>query len=443
MSVRPYGNYKTSGIEWLVDLPSHWHARKVRWLCEIRKRIAGELGYDVLSITQQGIKVRDTESNDGQLSMDYSKYQFVEIGDFAMNHMDLLTGFVDISPFRGVTSPDYRVFAARDLDISHDRYLLYVFQMGYKSRIFFAYGQGSSQLGRWRFPTDQFKEFLLPLPPIDEQRAIVDFADRETAKIDELVNEQRRLIDTLKLKRRAIISDAVTGKTGDSISTKPSEIPWLGAIPTHWNVLPLKRDLAFVTSGSRGWAENYADEGDLFIRIANLTRETIGLDLSDIQRVAVTDSTEGSRTKIQADDVLFSITAYLGSVAVVPEMQETAYVSQHVALARLLHERFTSKWVGYVALSAVGQTWFQLQSYGGTKIQLSLDDVRNLPIPAPPINEQIAIVERLEAELLALEALRTDIERSIGLLQERRTALIFAAVTGQIDVRAQALGGAA
>jgi hypothetical protein len=114
MSFPRYPKYKDSGVEWLGQVPEHWEVQRVRWLCEIKKRIAGELGYEVLSITQQGVKVKDLESNEGQLSMDYSKYQLVEVGDFAMNHMDLLTGYVDISNVRGVTSPDYRVFSIRD-----------------------------------------------------------------------------------------------------------------------------------------------------------------------------------------------------------------------------------------------------------------------------------------------------------------------------------------
>ena len=183
MSFSKYPKYKDSGVEWLGDVPEHWKVRKVRWLCTIKKRIAGELGHDVLSITQQGIKVKNLEGNDGQLSMDYSKYQFVEIGDFAMNHMDLLTGYLDIASARGVTSPDYRVFSIRDTDACHDEYILSVFQMGYRNKIFYAYGQGSSQLGRWRLPTEQFNELPFPLPPQDEQRKIASFINRETAKM--------------------------------------------------------------------------------------------------------------------------------------------------------------------------------------------------------------------------------------------------------------------
>ena len=102
-------------------------------------------------------------------------------------------------------------------------------------------------------------------------------------------------------------------------SYKDSGVEWLGEVPEHWNVMPFKRDLIFLTSGSRGWADHYSEDGALFIRIGNLTRDSIRLDLSDIQRVSVPAGAEGERTKVQPGDVLFSITAYLGSVAVVPE----------------------------------------------------------------------------------------------------------------------------
>jgi type I restriction enzyme S subunit len=272
-------------------------------------------------------------------------------------------------------------------------------------------------------------------PPLPEQTQIAAFLDRETAKIDELVAEQRRLMELLKEKRQAVISHAVTKGLNPHAPMKPSGIEWLGEVPGHWDMVPLKRDLDFLTSGSRGWAENYSEDGELFIRITNLTRGSIGFDLSDIQRVTVPDGAEGSRTKVRPGDILFSITAYLGSVAVVPDALESAYVSQHVALARLRQLRLVPKWVGFVALSVVGQTWFETKSYGGTKIQLSLDDVRDLPIPVPPLDEQIQITIFLDSELVKFDILTTEAQRAIDLLQERRSALISAAVTGQIDVR--------
>ena len=162
MSLPRYPRYKDSGVEWLGEVPSDWDVRRIRFLFQIKKRIAGAEGYDVLSITQQGIKIKDLESNDGQLSMDYSKYQFVEVGDFAMNHMDLLTGYVDVSKFNGVTSPDYRVFSLRDQNVCNDRYFLYIFQNGYKQRIFYPFGQGPLNSGAGDYRQSNSKTLFCP-----------------------------------------------------------------------------------------------------------------------------------------------------------------------------------------------------------------------------------------------------------------------------------------
>jgi type I restriction enzyme S subunit len=202
---------KDSGVEWLGMVPQHWEVITGRRLFEIKKRIAGELGYIVLSITQKGIKQKDIESNDGQLSMDYSKYQLVEVGDFAMNHMDLLTGYVDISKVKGVTSPDYRVFSLRSSSYIPEYFLL-LLQNCYHSKIFYPFGQGSSQLGRWRMPTTQFNEFCYPVPPEMEQKEIVEEVNKSLRSFDKLQLESNLLTQSLNERRSALISAAVTGQ---------------------------------------------------------------------------------------------------------------------------------------------------------------------------------------------------------------------------------------
>ena len=214
---------------------------------------------------------------------------------------------------------------------------------------------------------------------------------------------------------------------------KDSGVEWLGEVPAHWRVYPLKRELDFLTSGSRGWAEHYADDGALFIRIGNLTRDDIRLDLTDIQRVAVPDGAEGERTKVRPGDILFSITAYLGSVAVAPDGLEPAFVSQHVALARLRKGNVLPVWVAYVALSWVGKTYLETQGYGGTKVQLSLDDVANLLLTVPPLHEQTVIASFLDRETAKIDALIAEQDKLLALLAEKRQATISHAVTKGLD----------
>jgi len=200
-----------SGVKWIGSIPEHWNLKKIKYLFEIRKRIAGKLGYDVLSVTQSGIRIKDIISGEGQLSMDYSKYQLVLPDDFVMNHMDLLTGYVDISKYSGVTSPDYRVFTLID-NKSVKGYYLYLFQFCYINKIFYGLGHGSSMFGRWRLSSDEFNEFLFPNPPLVEQHLIVDYLDKKTSEIDKQVDLENRKIDLLKEYRQSLISEVVTGK---------------------------------------------------------------------------------------------------------------------------------------------------------------------------------------------------------------------------------------
>ena len=113
--------------------------------------------------------------------------------------------------------------------------------MGYSNKILYAYGQGSSQLGRWRLPTEQFNDLRFPVPTIDEQIKIAAFLDGETAKLDDLVAEQQRLIKLLNEKRQAVISHAVTKGLNPEARMKPTGIEWLGDIPEHWTVFTIKR----------------------------------------------------------------------------------------------------------------------------------------------------------------------------------------------------------
>jgi len=203
---------KDSGVDWIGEVPSHWNVTKMKWMFEIVKRIYGKEDRDVLSITQRGLKIKDLESNDGQLAESYAKYQVVNVNDFAMNSMDLLTGWVDCSPFEGVTSPDYRVFRFHPSKLQCHNYYKYLFQMCYKNRIFYRLGQGVSNLGRWRLQADQFLNMQLPQPPVQEQEEIATYLDGKTAQVEGLIADINEQIVKLKQYRQIVIHNAVTGK---------------------------------------------------------------------------------------------------------------------------------------------------------------------------------------------------------------------------------------
>lgn len=210
--LNPEVKMKDSGVEWIGLIPSAWKTTKIKSLFEIKKRIAGREGLTVLSITQDGIKPKDFSTGKGQFAQSYAHYQLVFPGEFAMNHMDLLTGWIDISSYEGVTSPDYRVFAIRDRDVCEPRYFRYLFQMCYTNKVFFGHANGVADKGRMRLQTDAFKNFVVPFPEIAEQSLIADYLDERCAAVDSVIMKQEQLIEKLCEYRKSIIHHAVTGK---------------------------------------------------------------------------------------------------------------------------------------------------------------------------------------------------------------------------------------
>lgn len=202
---------KTNSKYW-SEIPEECELVKIKRIFEITKRIAGKEGYSILSITQRGIKEKDISKNEGQVAANYSNYQLVYPGDFAMNHMDLLTGWVDISNFLGVTSPDYRVFKLRNKNNHDPRYWLYVMQTCYSNKIFYSLARGVSTLGRWRLQANAFNNFEVPVMPLKKQKLIADYLDDTCEKIDIIIAEKERLNQYLDSYKKSLIYEYVTGK---------------------------------------------------------------------------------------------------------------------------------------------------------------------------------------------------------------------------------------
>ena len=204
--------YSTENDEVWGNLPQGWKLVDIKYLFEIVKRIAGKEGYDVLSVTQKGLKIKDITSGDGQLADNYCGYQFVYPTDYVMNHMDLLTGWVDCSELFGVTSPDYRVFRLIDRSAHNLVYYKYVMQCCYMNKIFYSLGQGVSNLGRWRLQTSSFNNFKIPVPPKDEQDEIADYLDTKCSEIDAIIADKKRQRGILAEYKKSLIYEYVTGK---------------------------------------------------------------------------------------------------------------------------------------------------------------------------------------------------------------------------------------
>lgn len=344
---------------------------------------------------------------------DLSGFKGVQVGDFVVHGLDILRGSVGIADSSGAITAVCAVCEpVVDLDL---RYVAHVIRVqarsGFTRALARGIREGGADFRRW----GTLAELPIPMPAVEYQREVCDYLDREMARIDILIDEQQRLIEMLGERRRAVIDAAFAGLGTPSVQ--------------------LRRHIRFLTSGSRGWGDYYADDGERFLRIGNMPRTSLSIR-GEVQFVDLpTDVTEGSRTMLQAGDLLFSITAYLGSVAVVGGDWIGAYVSQHVALCRLNPERVDSRFIGWFMLTTAGQDQLKEGAAGGTKVQLALDDIKGLRVPTAAMEQQRCIAAYLDEQTARIDTLIAETERFIELARERRAALVTAAVTGQIDVR--------
>ncbi|WP_422466719.1 restriction endonuclease subunit S [Endozoicomonas sp. ALC013] len=432
---KAYPEYKDSGVESMGTIPSAWGLVRAKNIFSIKKRIAGELGFDILSITQKGVKKKDIESGEGQLSMDYSKYQLVFAGDFAMNHMDLLTGYVDISPFNGVTSPDYRVFNIENTKDYVPEYYLYLLQNGYRQKLFFHLGQGSAHLGRWRLPTEAFNEILYPKPTKREQELIASFLDHETAKIDTLIEEQKTLIRLLQEKRQAVISHVVTKGLNPDAPMKDSGVEWLGEVPEHWIVRRLKHvaDLQSGIPKGKDLAGKITIEVPM-LRVANV--QDGYLKLNEVHKIHI-EPDQLERYELKKGDVLMNEGGdndKLGRGAVWKGEIAPCIHQNHVFAIR--PKDIEPEWLALLTGSSYAKFHFYRVAKQSTNLaSISSSNIKETPLVIPPFEERRAIIDHLKTLMKKYDAIEAQGQDQVRLLTERRTALISAAITGKIDVR--------
>ncbi len=422
-----------SGDDLFCEIPASWDRLRIKQLFRIRKDIAGRLGYPVWSVTQHGLREKDITSGEGQLSMDYSKYQMLRVGDLVMNHMDLITGGVDIGWKLGVTSPDYRVFISRRNAVVNRQYFVWLFRLCYWTKKFYSLGQGSAHLGRWRLPARAFESIVVPVPPLTEQQQIAAFLDYETAKIDALIEKQQQLIALLGEKRQAVISHAVTKGLNPDAPMRDSGIEWLGEVPAHWKVTRLKFLVSHVIDCHHS-TPHYDDDAPWpALRTSDVFPGR--LDVENAKRVSTVDYVDRiSRLKPVSGDVIYAREGgRWGVAAPVPDGAEVC-LAQRVMLLRG-NERMLSQFVMWSLNSPPVYHQLAVNVVGSASPHVNIGDVLEVWLAEPPIADQPQMIENLEDELSKLDLLDQQCVNLIETLQERRTALISAAVTGKIDVR--------
>ena len=280
----------------------------------------------------------------------------------------------------------------------------------------------------------RLRAMLVPVPPLPEQRAIAAFLDRETARIDELVAKRGEMIAMLGARRSALLEQTIRGEAKSGVPAVETGNRWIPQLPSGWLLIRARHVIDYISSGSRGWGDYYADEGAVFIRSADLQRNSVEIHLSDAAHVILPREAEGVRTRVRQHDVLVGITgANVGYVGYIRDPVGEAYVSQHVALVRPRPDVY-GEWLVYALSAPSVAAQLVAEQYGGTKQQLSLENISNLWLALPPQLNQASIARRIGEGIGRTASIVASHERSMKRLLERRQALITAAITGQIDI---------
>jgi len=425
MSLPRYPKYKDSGVKWLGQVPEHWEIKAIKHVVEMR---SGE------AITSESIAEEGNYPVFGGNGLRGYTTHFTHEGTFALvgrqgalcGNVNYASGKFWASEHAVVCSPR-RPVATRWLGE-----LLRALNLG-------QYSVAAAQPG---LSVELVGRVQVPVPTSPEQSAIATFLEHETAKIDALVAEQERLIELLKEKRQAVISHAVTKGLNPDVPMKDSGIEWLGEIPAQWAVKPLKRIAKVNTGVAKG--KDHGDRATVtvpYLRVANV--QDGYLDLNDVTTMEIPPE-DLPRYVLKSGDVLMNEGGdfdKLGRGCVWNGEIDPCISQNHVFAVRTHSVR--PEWLSAVTGSDYAQFYFMTRSKQSTNLaSISSTNLMDLPVVLPPADEVVTLLDGIAEKTAAYDQLLSETQRAIDLLQERRAALISAAVTGQIDVR-EAAGRAA
>lgn len=427
MSLPRYGAYKDTRTDWLGVVPNHWRIAPL-WTLFRRTKRTGFEDEQLLSVYRDfGVVPKASrDDNNNKPSDDLSVYQLVEPGDLAINKMKAWQGAVAISGHRGIVSPAYFIYESTHSE--SDRFLHYLLRSPRYITGYLSISKGI-RVNQWDLEPQYHSRMPVLLPPKEEQDAIATFLDRETAKIDALIADQEKLIALLAEKRQATISRAVVQGLDADVPVKQSGRLLSGTVPAHWGVGPLKRVASVIDC--KHFTVEFLDDGLPIVSIRELRDNRI--DISDAKLTSESEWAYLRDGRVPAPgDLIYCRNASVGAVGYVSEHTAPFCMGQDVCLIR---PATASKYMYYYLLADEAVRQVEALLVGATIRRLNVDEIRNLVVAFPPPDEQLAIADFLDKETAQFDSLRAKAERSMTLLKERRSALIAAAVTGQIDVR--------
>ena len=446
MSFPKYDRYKNSGVEWLGEVPEHWEVGHV-------KRLATKItdGSHISPETENGvyafISTKDVRNDsldfDNCLRTSVENYEYLVrtgckpiAGDVLFSKDGTIGRTVVIKEDRDFVVASSLIIISPDQNILSSVFLNYLCQSSTIASQVECFVKGA---GLPRLSIQNLLRIIGVFPPLPEQRSIATFLDRETTKIDELIAEQRQLIDLLKEKRQAVISHAVTKGLNPDAPMKDSAIEWLGEVPEHWEAVRIKYILKSLEQGWSPQCENFSaeDSGWGVLKVGCVNGGVFNPDENKALPAAFSPVPE---LAICVGDVLISranTRELVGSAAVALADYPNLLLCDKLYRLRLIADLCNPEFLVLYLSTPQARSQLELAASGASSSMLNIGQatVLEMFMPLPTIEEQIQITSYVGNEANKFQDLISEAHHAIALLQERRTALISAAVTGKIDVR--------
>jgi type I restriction enzyme S subunit len=432
--LKPYAEYKESSVPWFGRLPAHWNLKRLGSIFAERgesneKRAVN----DILSVLKgRGVIPYSEKGRIGnKASDDIGRYKIVRPDDLVLNCMNVIIGSLGRSSYTGCLSPVYYVLKRRD-PANNPRYLEFVFRDRQFHESFVRIGNGILA-HRMRIPMEKLKAELFPLPPPNEQAAIVRFLDWANGRLEQAIRAKRKVIALLNEQKQAIIDRAVTRGLDPNVKLKPSGVPWLGEIPVHWEVRKIKSLVKTIggMTPNKG-IERYWTGQTPWVSPKDMKVPEIFDSQDHISEAALVETS----IEVVSEQAVLIVVRGMILARTFPTAVSRVPLTINQDMKALVPRPELSVEFFRLLLSGIQRELLSLVEIAGHgTCCLRTDSWAAFCLPIPPLSEQRSITNHLETGLAKTERATSRLEREIDLLREYRTRLVADVVTGKLDVR--------
>jgi type I restriction enzyme S subunit len=427
--LKPYAEYKESGERWLGQLPASWDLRRAKFLfreIDERSKTGKE---ELLSVSHKtGVTPRSQKNVTMFMAASNVGHKICRPQDLVINTLWAWMAALGVSKHTGIVSPAYGVYRPTNTEVFLPRFADQLLRTPFYADEYQRRSTGVNS-SRLRLYPEAFFRIPIVLPPPDEQAAIVRFLDHANRKIDGFVHAKRKLIGLLNEQKQAIIHRAVTRGLAPDASLKPSGIPWLGDIPTHWEARKLGSLFLRQGSGTTPSGDAYYGGGIPWAMSGDLKDGLIFATKRTVTESALKDFS-ALKLHPQGSLLVAMYGATIGKSGVL-----TVAACSNQACCALSSPRSSVNPVFIQAIVNVARPHLMKQAYGGGQPNINAEVVRSLRVPLPPLAEQDSILGYLDGATNPIVVAIARTEREIALMQEYRTRLTADIVTGKLDVR--------